>query len=233
MLVATWSGAAVFAGSLLYFLYFYVVTLGDTGGSTTAIVPSAIVVNIALFAVFAVHHSALARSGAKAWVGRVLAPALERTAYVWMASLLLIAVCVLWQHVPGVAWRADGPGRWVLYGVQLLGAVLSVASARVIDVWDLAGVSQVSRAAAARRAPMAFKVEGPYAVVRHPIYLGWILLVFGTPSMTFDRLLFAAISSAYVVLAIPLEERTLISTHGARYLEYQRRVRARLVPYLW
>jgi protein-S-isoprenylcysteine O-methyltransferase Ste14 len=232
MRVAAWAGAAAFAGSLGYFLYFYAVVLG-TAADGAPVRPAAVALDVLLFAVFALHHSAFARPGARAWVSRQLPPTLERSAYVWVSSLLLVAVCVLWQHVPGVAWRAAGPWRWLFYGVQLGGALLSVASARLIDVWELSGVSQVSRVAAAPGRPTAFKVEGPYALVRHPIYLGWIFLVFGTPTMTFDRLLFAVISTAYVVLAIPLEERTLISTHGIRYEEYQRRVRARLVPYLW
>jgi protein-S-isoprenylcysteine O-methyltransferase Ste14 len=69
--------------------------------------------------------------------------------------------------------------------------------------------------------------------VRHPIYLGWILLVFGAPLMTMSRLVMAVVSSAYLVMAIPWEERSLIESFGDRYREYQRRVTSRLIPYVW
>lgn len=225
--LSAWTGGAVFAGSLLYYAYFFFVTLGQPVASDEAhrLVP-ALLANTALFGAFAVHHSVMARSGAKAWLSTHLSPALERTAYNWVASLMLIGVCAWWWRVPGVVYAQDGAG-WVLLSlVQLAGLVLTLGGAAVIDPLELGGIRQ---ARGERRAP-AFKVIGPFRLVRHPIYLGWMLIVFGTPVMTVDRLMWAVISSAYLVVAIPWEERSLIETFGDTYRDYQRRVRWRIVP---
>jgi protein-S-isoprenylcysteine O-methyltransferase Ste14 len=116
----------------------------------------------------------------------------------------------------------------MLHAVQLFGLALTLAGARVVGVWELAGVRQpdVTR-------PVEFKAAGPFAIVRHPIYLGWVLMVFAAPTMTRSRLLFAVVSTAYLVAAIPLEERSLVEAFGERYRTYQRRMRWRLIPYVW
>jgi protein-S-isoprenylcysteine O-methyltransferase Ste14 len=198
--------------------------------------------------VFALHHSGFARSGAKAWLARRLPRGLERSLYVWVASLLFLVVCLAWRPVPGVAWEASGAARGLLYCVQLAGIVLTLKSASRIDIWDLSGVRQ-ARAAAGMEAvghaaapaqtaePLApdssLEVSGPYRWVRHPIYFGWVLLVFGAPTMTSGRLLWAAISTLYLVVAIPFEERALSREFGRAYTSYQQKVPWRLVPGLW
>jgi protein-S-isoprenylcysteine O-methyltransferase Ste14 len=245
MLAAAWSGAAVFLGSLLYCAYFYLVRLGQPAPVPTASVPTAVVVNTLLFSSFALHHSVCARTGVKASLARVLPRGLERSAYVWLASLLFLAVCLLWQPVPGMAWQASGVGRWLLHAVQLGGLVLTVRSAARIDIWELAGVRQ-ARAASFPSAPSAadlsvqsvapstpLTISGPYRWLRHPIYLGWVMLVFGMPTMTMGRLLFASISSLYLIVAIPFEERSLTAEFGPAYRDYQRQVRWRLLPGVW
>lgn len=227
-------GAALFAGSLGTFACFYAVVLGRPveaaqGGA------SAVAWNIALFSIFAIHHSLLARSGAKAWLTRLIPARLERSAYVWIASLLFLAVCLLWQPLPGVWWDLRGPARIVCYMLQLAGVVLTLRAAALIDIWDLAGVAQVTPDRHAPRLddPVVFTTRGPYGWLRHPIYLGWVLIVFGAPSMTAGRALFAAISTVYLVMAIPLEERSLVREHGNEYRQYQRLVRWKLIPGLW
>jgi protein-S-isoprenylcysteine O-methyltransferase Ste14 len=100
---------------------------------------------------------------------------------------------------------------------------------RALRVLELAGVDQAS----GRIGGSALKVIGPFRWVRHPIYLGWILMVFGTPTMTANRALFAVISTLYLILAIPWEERSLVADHGDRYRDYQRQVRWRLLPGVW
>src|SRR5688500_12122674 len=163
---------------------------------------------------------------------RTLSPRVERSVYVWVASLMLIAVCALWQPVAGVAWQVEAPAAWLFPAAQLAGVWLTLRSAAIIDIWDLAGVRQ---AAGGPEVPplqdlLQFKTEGPYGWVRHPIYLGWLLLVFPVATMTMTRLLFAVISSAYIVVAIPFEERSLRrASHGA-YDAYMRRVRWKLIP---
>ena len=259
MLAVAWSGAALFLGSLLYFAYFFLVQLGRPATVPAEFVPGAVGLNVLLFSGFALHHSVFARSGAKAWLARRLPRGLDRSAYVWLASVLFLAVCVMWQPLPGTAWQVSGLGRWVLHAAQLGGLVLTLRSAARIDIWELAGVRQ-ARAASSRAgltapsaAPVpdavcasapsapsaatadgtALEISGPYRWLRHPIYLGWVLLVFGAPTMTAGRLLFAAVSTLYLIVAIPYEERSLTSEFGPAYVEYQRQVRWRLIPGVW
>lgn len=186
--------------------------------------------DIAIFSIFAVHHSLFARTHLRERIARS-APALERSLYVWVASALLIAVCVAWLPVPGVLWRIDGALSAVLAVLHLAGLVLSVVSAAAIDMWDLAGVRQVYPVSARdARADTEFKTTGPYGWVRHPIYLGWLLIVFAVGHMTATRFLFAIVSSVYLLVAIPLEERSLLAATGGAYERYRERVRFKVVP---
>jgi methanethiol S-methyltransferase len=233
-----WAGAALFAGSLSYFLFTYAVTFGEI--TSGAVSPAAIGADIALFTIFALHHSVFARERVRGWMMRTLSPRLERSVYVWVASLMLIAVCALWQPVAGIAWQVDGPAAWLLPAAQLAGVWLTLRSAAIIDIWDLAGVRQAqggpsvgAEALAEAAGPPEFKTDGPYGWVRHPIYLGWLLLVFPVATMTMTRLLFAAISSAYIVVAIPFEERSLLRSSGGNYGAYIKAVRWKLIPGLY
>ncbi len=221
-----WAGAALFFASLAYFFYSYLVTFARPAASTP---PGAHALDVTLFTVFALHHSVFARERVRARIARLVPPGLERSFYVWVASLLFIAVCALWQPVAGVLWEVDQPVRVVFWLLQVLGAWLTLRSAVIIDIRDLAGLR--SRGTATDPAhPTEFKAVGPYAWVRHPIYTGWFLLVFASSPMTGTRFLFAAVSSAYLLLAIPLEERSLRATTNGAYERYMQRVRWRLVP---
>jgi methanethiol S-methyltransferase len=223
-----WLGGAAFVGSLGYLIYFYGIVLAVPGGDTTT-APRDLAINVGLFALFAVHHSVLARSGVKEYVARLTHPRAERSLYVWVASGLLMLLCLLWRPLPGTVYALEGAAAFVLYGVQALGALLTVRGAGVIDPLELAGIRQASKAVSA--SPL--KIAGPFRLVRHPIYLGWMLMVFGVPRLTVNRLLFAVISSAYLILAIPWEERSLVAAHGDQYRAYQRTVRWRVIPGVW
>jgi protein-S-isoprenylcysteine O-methyltransferase Ste14 len=221
-----WSGALVFLLSLLSMPAMYLFRWGQPAAPSDTAVTDAIV-NVALFTVFALHHSIMARSGAKGWITSVVPADLERSVYVWIASLLFLAVCLLWRSLPGIIWDLRGPAL-ILYAIQLSGGALTLAAARIVGVWELAGVTQPDPSA-----PIEFKAAGPFAIVRHPIYLGWALMVFATPAMTISRLLFAVISTLYLIAAIPLEERSLVEAYGEKYREYQRQMRWRLMPGVW
>jgi methanethiol S-methyltransferase len=222
--VFAWAGAALFLLSLAFFFYSYLVTFARPVAVTP---PGAIAVNIVLFTVFALHHSAFAREPVRARVMRLVPAALERSFYVWVASLLFIAVCAWWQPVAGVLWQVGAPMLVVLVALNLFGGWLTLRSAIIIDVRTLAGLRPQHAVGVTET---DFKTAGPYGWVRHPIYSGWFLLVFATSPMTGTRLLFAVISSAYLLLAIPLEERSLrATTHGA-YDRYMQQVRWRLLP---
>ena len=228
MRIVAWLGGALFVGSLGYLGYFYLVTLASSSGEASRATANALI-DIGLFSVFALHHSLLARPGIKRRVVRVIPPEVERSAYVWVASLLAIAMCVLWRPLPGVVYRVDGWWRVPFWTLQAIGAVMTVHAARVINPLELAGIEQAS----GRRSNGSIQIVGPFRIVRHPIYLGWMLMVFLAPLMTVNRLLFAVISSAYLILAIPWEERSLVAGHGDPYREYQRAVRWRLIPGIW
>lgn len=220
-----WGGALLFLLSLLSFAYVYMARLGTPAPDTGTTLRDA-VFNVTLFTIFALHHSIMARTGAKAMITRV-APLLERSIYVWIASALFLAVCWLWRPLPGVLWQVHGPGI-ALYLAQLFGGILTIAAARIVGIWELAGVTQPDPSK-----PIVFRAEGPFAIVRHPIYLAWMLMVFATPVMTLSRLVFAVISTLYLIAAIPFEERSLLEHFPEEYGKYQRAMKWKLVPYVW
>jgi methanethiol S-methyltransferase len=227
-----WGGAVLFAISLIYFLFTYFVTFGETDPRSVAqpqVAP--IAWNVALFTIFALHHSLFARERIRAEIRRLAGP-LERSVYVWIASVLFIVVCAAWAPVAGVMWRIEGAGAWALGVLQLLGVWLTLGGAAVIDVFDLAGVRQLQDAPMSN-APIEFKTSGPYGWIRHPIYAGWFVVVFAVPTMTMTRFVFAITSCAYLLLAIPLEERSIRRTTAGAYDIYMRKVRWKLVPGLF
>jgi protein-S-isoprenylcysteine O-methyltransferase Ste14 len=224
-----WIGGGLFVASLLYTVYFYAVVLGDPAPANATSIAAAFVANLILFGLFAAHHSIFARDLAKRWVARVIPARMERSFYVWVASLLLIVVWLLWRQVPGLIYEAPGAARWLLYALQIAGVYLVIRAAGFLDALELAGIRQ----AQARTHDVIFRTDGPFGLVRHPIYLGWILMTFAAPTMTADRLLFAVITTSYLVVAIPWEERSLVSAFGERYRTYQSIVRWRLIPGVW
>jgi len=223
-----WIGALLFAVSLASFGLVYGIRLDTPAPATGQPVWPAILINVALFTVFALHHSLMARTGAKAWLTRTIPAQLERSLYVWVASLMFLAVCWLWRPLPGMAWEVEGPARWVMWLLLATGVSMTARAAMAIGVWELAGVRVPSPSR-----PVEFKATGLFGFVRHPIYLAWILMVFSMPRMTHSRLLFAVISSAYLVAAIPWEEASLVEAFGEKYRAYQRQVRSRLLPGIW
>lgn len=238
-----WLGALLFLCSLGYFLLEYMTVFGvpAAGGAATA----AIAWDTALFTIFALHHSVCARTPVRRWITRLVPAALERSTYIWIASLLLIAVCALWKPVPGVAWDVDGAWRWPLHLLQISGVWLTLRSAAILDVGELAGVTDApgglsvtegnSRGGTgtAVSSTTEFRTAGPYGWVRHPIYAGWFLIVFAVAPMTMTRLTFAVVSGLYVLIAIPLEERSMRAGASDAYRRYAAQVRWRLLPGLY
>ena len=209
-----------------------------------------------LFSAFAAHHSVFAREPVRRLLTRAF-PQLERSVYVWIASLLFIVVCWLWQPVAGVVWELEGPARIAAVIVHIGGIVFSVYSASLIDAFELAGIrqlnaqrpttnsqllptpnSQLLPTPNAQRLAMPnsqeeFKTTGPYGWVRHPIYLGWFLIVFAVGTMTMTRFVFAVVSCAYILVAIPFEERSIRASSGGAYERYMKRVPRKLIPGLY
>ena len=235
-----WLGAALFVLSLSYFVYSYWTVFGaHADGPWRA---RDVVWNVVLFSVFALHHTVFARERMRLALTQALG-ALERSFYVWLASVLFIVVCKLWLPIPGTVWDVGGAGRFILLFLQIGGITFSVYSAAAIDVWELAGIRHLNSqrpTANAQSLPtpnaqtaFEFKTTGPYGLVRHPIYLGWFLIVFCVGTMTMTRFVFAIVSCAYILIAIPLEERSLrLSSNGA-YDQYMKQVPRKLVPGLY
>ena len=228
-LTFAWTSAALFVASLLFFLYSYFVSFGSTSASGTWVQPS--IVNLLLFSIFALHHSLFARAGLKRRVSAAVSPALERAVYTLISSVLFALTCWLWRDVPGVVYALPGSWRWLGYAAVIVGLIVTALGARALDVLDLAGLRQVlnSRGNGFRQ-PTPLRTDGLYGFVRHPVYFGWVLVVFGAPVMTMTRLTFAVISTAYLALAVPFEERSLIETFGPDYASYRKRVRWRMIP---
>lgn len=223
-LVLSWLGAIIFVASLAYFLFSYVVTFGLVASGADA--TTSITWNVTLFTLFALHHSVFARERVRRVIARKLPEPLERSFYVWVASLMFMAVCGLWRPVPGIAWDIEGPWRWSLHVLQAGGVWLTLHSAAILGVRDLAGL-QTSNPT------VEFRRSGPYKWVRHPIYSGWFLMVCAASPMTMTRLVFAAVSCGYLLLAIPLEERSMRLAGSDAYARYAAQVRWRLLPGLY
>jgi protein-S-isoprenylcysteine O-methyltransferase Ste14 len=186
----------------------------------------AFLVNMALLGLFAVQHSVMARPGFKRWWTRWVPRPVERSTYVLVSSLALILLFWQWRPMGGVIWTVEDPiGRAVLLGLFAFGWLLVLVSTALINHFDLFGLRQVWMYLRSKPyTPLRFVTPGPYKIVRHPLYVGWFFAFWATPTMTAAHLLFAALTAAYILVAIQLEERDLVEYHGKDYVEYRRRV---------
>ena len=226
--------------SYLVFLATFLYACGFVGGflvPTTLDGPArlpfapALAIDLGLLALFAVQHSVMARPAFKRMWTRVVTPALERPVYVLASSLCLIVMFALWQPLGGVIWDFESPlaraAAWSVFG---FGWGLVLVTTFLINHFDLFGLRQVWFALRGRPyRPLKFVQPGPYKLIRHPLYFGWFCAFWGTPTMTGAHLVFALMTTAYILVAIQFEERDLIAEHGAAYVAYRRRV-PMLVP---
>ena len=223
----------IFFGTFLYAVGFVsrlvVPKTVDSGAASSPM--TALLINLVLMSIFAVQHSGMARQGFKRLFARFASPAIERSTYVLLASLSLILLFWQWQPMPMVVWHIEDP---VLAGVATAGGfvgwLIVLYSTFLISHFELFGLTQVVSHFAGRVAePMKFKTPGLYRLIRHPIYLGFIIAFWCTPTMTLGHLLFAAVTTAYIFVGIYLEERDLVSMFGDQYRRYREKV-AMLVP---
>jgi protein-S-isoprenylcysteine O-methyltransferase Ste14 len=182
-------------------------------------------INVALLGLFAVQHSVMARPWfKKAWT-RVVPPVVERSTYVLFSSLALILLFWFWQPMGGVVWSVSSLSSWavleVLFGVGWLVVLITTF---LINHFDLFGLRQVWLYLRRRPyTPLQFRTPALYRVVRHPLYVGWLMVFWSAPVMTVAHLVFAIATTAYILIAIQFEERDLIRAHS-EYEEYRRRV---------
>jgi protein-S-isoprenylcysteine O-methyltransferase Ste14 len=192
--------------------------------------PTALAIDVGLLSLFAVQHSVMARQGFKRLLTRVIPAAIERSTYVLASSLALLLLFWQWRPLGGTIWEVQNEvGRAVLLGGFAFGWVLVLFTTFVINHFDLFGLRQTWRAFRGQsQSELRFVTPILYRIVRHPLYVGWLFCFWSTPTMTVTHLLFAVVTTAYILVAIQLEERDLMRAHP-EYAEYRRRV-PMLVP---
>ncbi|MBN8480827.1 MAG: isoprenylcysteine carboxylmethyltransferase family protein [Xanthomonadales bacterium] len=225
-------GAACYAVFLVTFLYAIPFVAGrgvarhiDRGVDSPALV--AFGIDLALLGLFAIQHSGMARPAFKRWWTRFVPTSIERSTYVLVSSLVLLLLFWQWRPLPYPVWIVDAPAaRALLFAASALGWLLVLSSTFLIDHLDLFGLRQAWSHASRRPSFEApFVTRAFYRIVRHPLMLGFIVAFWATPEMSLGHLLFAVMTTIYIVVAVRfLEERDLVALHGETYREYQRRV---------
>jgi methanethiol S-methyltransferase len=224
----------VFFGTISYAVGFVagmVVPKGIDDG-TVAPAVEALIVNLLFMSLFAVQHSVMARKPFKRWWTQFVPHSIERSVYVLLASITLILLFWQWRPMPAVVWQVSDPtAAMALMGLSLVGWVLVLTSTFLINHFELFGLHQVIINLTGRKMPEArFKTPVLYKLVRHPIYLGFIIAFWATPVMTVGHLLFAAVTTAYIFVGIFLEERDLVAQFGEQYTRYRAQV-GMLIPF--
>lgn len=186
----------------------------------------ALLINAFLLGLFAVQHSVMARQAFKSWWTRVIPQPIERSTYVLLSSLLLLLLFWQWRPMPHVVWSVENPiGRIILIALFWIGWSLVILSTFMINHLDFFGLRQVSLHLQGKQyTDIGFRTPALYKYVRHPIMLGFIIAFWATPRMAVSHLVFAAVSTAYILIALQSEERDLESIYGEAYRKYKQQV---------
>jgi protein-S-isoprenylcysteine O-methyltransferase Ste14 len=221
--LATFSYAVCFVGN------FFVPKTIDSGAESPLV--QAIAINAFLLAAFAIQHSVMARQGfKKAWT-QVVPRHLERSTYVLAASLVLALLLWQWRPIPQTVWELHGAAATVLSVTFWLGWAILLASTFLINHFELFGLKQVWAYMREQQPTDAkFRTPSLYKVVRHPLYLGFVIAFWSAPRMSVGHLIFAIATTGYILLGIYFEERDLINAHGQAYRRYREQV-PMLVPF--
>ena len=218
----------LFLATFLYAIAFiggFGVPVTLDGPATTPFV-TALLIDAGLLAVFAIQHSVMARPWFKRWWTQVVPWAIERSTYVLFASLALDLLFWQWRPLGGVVWNVEHPAlRAMVWTVFAFGWLQVLVMTFLIDHFDLFGLRQVWLHLRGRQyTRVRFATPAPYRVVRHPLYLGFMIAFWAAPTMSVTRLVFAIATTAYMLIAIQFEEHDLTHEHGASYEDYRRRV---------
>jgi protein-S-isoprenylcysteine O-methyltransferase Ste14 len=187
---------------------------------------TALLVNSSILLAFVVQHTIMARPAFKRWWTRVIPPAIERSTFVLIASSLLLVLFWQWRPLPQVVWKIDDPlVAGLLQGLSLTGWIIVFASSFMVNHFDLFGLRQTWHHFRARAcSPVGFRLVGLYKLVRHPLMLGFLIAFWSAPVMTQGHLLFALLTTGYILVGTRIEERDLVAQHGESYESYRREV---------
>jgi protein-S-isoprenylcysteine O-methyltransferase Ste14 len=222
-------GVLCYAAFFAVFLY-AIAFVGDFGVAPKTIdsgepgpLGLALVVNLGLLSLFALQHSVMARPGFKRVWTRIVPEPAERPTYVLLSSLLLAVLFALWQPIGGTVWEITSPaGASFLLALYFAGWAMLLYSTALIDHFDLFGVRQAWLAFRGRPyTSHPFKTPGLYKHMRHPLYVSWAIIFWSAPVMSVGHLLFAVVTTAYMLVAVLFEERDLVQHFGDAYRRYQ------------
>jgi protein-S-isoprenylcysteine O-methyltransferase Ste14 len=217
-----------FLGTFLYLAAFLgnLFPIGCMDSPATTPFWQALLIDALLVGVFGVQHSVMARPKFKQWWTRIVPEPAERSTYLMFSNLALVLLFWQWRPMGGVIWDMQHPvGRAILHGLLGVGLLIVVIATFLINHFDLFGLRQVWLYL--RGEPytsLRFTTPGPYRVIRHPMYVGWLLAFWATPTMSFAHLLFAIGMTIYIFIAIRYEERDLLEFHGEAYADYRNKV---------
>jgi len=224
-------GAAAYMLFLAAFLYLVgfvadLVVPRTVDHGLPAPIGQAVLVNVLLVGAFGVQHSVMARPAFKAWWTRFVPPAIERSTYVVLASAVLVLLYWQWRTMPAVIWDVRLPaGRALVWAVFWLGWAIALAATFMVSHFDLFGLRQVYLAWRGKPyTHIGFHARWLYRLVRHPLMLGFFIAFWAAPTMTAGHLLFSIAMSGYILIAVQMEERDLVSQLGDTYRDYRRDV---------
>ncbi len=235
--------SAFFYGIVCYgiFLYTFLYAVGFVGNllvprsidsAANMTLTNALAIDLSLLGIFALQHSLMARQWFKAWWTQIVPKPVERSTYVLFSSLCLIALFYFWQPMGIGVWNVQN--SWALaifYSLFAFGWLLVLVATFLINHFDLFGLRQVYFYLIGREyTQLHFATPGPYKLVRHPLYVGWLFAFWATPTMTLAHLVFALVTTVYILFAIQFEERDLLKIHGQAYADYCHHV-PMLIPF--